>query len=394
VAGLHSLDRSMGGALVVRHGRPSDVVPAVVEESGAGAVYATADFGPYGRVRDEEVATALPADVALVGADTPYVVAPGQVRTKTGGPYKVFTPFYRAWSEHELPPPQPVSEGVRWVTGLRSDGVPEAAVTEAELPEAGEDAAHERLARFLDEHLVGYAEGRDQPALPTTRLSPDLKWGFLHPRQVLDRLGDAADDEKLRAEVAWREFYAHVLFEWPESAREAFVPKMAAMRLNEGPTTDERFLAWVEGRTGYPLVDAGMRQLAAEAWMHNRVRMLTASFLVKDLHVDWTRGARLFMERLVDGDLASNNHGWQWVAGTGTDAAPYFRIFNPVAQAKRFDPDGDYVRRWVPELAHLPTTQLHEPWTCDGGPPNGYPTPIVEHAVERDEALARLQELG
>lgn len=392
VAGLRALDESMGGRLVVRRGDPAEVVPAVAEEVEATGVHVSADFGPYGRERDDAVADAL-GTIPLDRDDTPYVVEPGTLRTKAGGPFKVFTPFYRAWSQEALPPPRPEPDAVRWVAGLEGDAVPQAPAVSAELPPAGEAAAHRRMERFLDEHLDGYAQGRDRPDRPTTRLSPDLKWGFLHPRQLLDRLGPAADDEKLRSEVAWREFYASVLFEWPASARHSLQPKMAKMRLNEGEQTDARFEAWADGRTGYPLVDAGMRQLRAQAWMHNRVRMVAASFLVKDLHVDWTRGARFFMQHLVDGDLASNSHGWQWVAGTGTDAAPYFRVFNPVTQAKRFDPDGDYVRRWVPELAHLPTRCLHEPWTCDGGPPAAYPTPIVEHAAERDEALARLQEL-
>jgi deoxyribodipyrimidine photo-lyase len=321
-------------------------------------------------------------------------VDPGELRTKTGGAYKVFTPFFRAWSHEPHPDPVPAPRSVRWSAGVPGDGLPDAPDPGIDLPSAGEQAARRRLDRFVERHLAGYAEGRDRPAVPTSQLSPDLKWGFLHPRQVVHAVGGGPDADKLVSEVAWRDFYAHVLFEWPDSARHVFVPKMAGMRLNEGRTTDERFDAWVEGRTGYPLVDAGMRQLAETAWMHNRVRMIVASFLVKDLHVDWTRGARVFMDRLVDGDLASNQHGWQWVAGTGTDAAPYFRVFNPVAQAKRFDPDGEYLRRWIPELRDLATKQVHEPWTCAGGPPNGYPDRIVDHAVEREEALARLAELG
>src|SRR5581483_8710590 len=170
-------------------------------------------------------------------------------------------------------------------------------------------------------------------------------------------------------ELAWREFYADVLFHRPDSARRSLQPAMAAMEVDEGPEADRRFAAWAEGRTGYPIVDAGMRQLSAEAWMHNRVRMIVASFLVKDLHLDWSRGARHFMRLLVDGDLASNQHGWQWVAGTGTDPAPYFRVFNPVLQGEKFDPDGDYVRRWVPELAAVGGGAVHRPWTLPGGPP-------------------------
>ena len=210
-------------------------------------------------------------------------------------------------------------------------------------------------------------------------MSPYLKLGCIHPRTILARLGRSRAHERFRQELAWREFYADVLWHVPESARRSLQPAMADMRVDTGPEADERFDAWAHGRTGYPLVDAGMRQLLAEAWMPNRVRMVAASFLVKDLHIDWARGARWFMRHLVDGDLASNNHNWQWVAGTGTDPAPYFRIFNPTSQATEHDPDGDYVRRWIPELA--------------GGPPTGYPDPIVDHAEERREALARYEAL-
>ncbi|MBA2624268.1 MAG: deoxyribodipyrimidine photo-lyase, partial [Acidimicrobiia bacterium] len=197
--------------------------------------------------------------------------------------------------------------------------------------------------------------------------------------------------ERLRTELAWREFYATVLADDPGSARHDLRPEMASMRHDTGAAADRRFEAWVAGRTGYPMVDAGMRQLAAEAWVHNRVRMIVASFLVKDLHLPWWRGARLFLARLQDGDLASNNHGWQWVAGTGTDPAPYFRVFNPVTQGEKFDPGGEYIRRWVPELAELPAEEIHTPWARPGGPPRGYPAPIVDHAAERREALARYE---
>jgi len=191
----------------------------------------------------------------------------------------------------------------------------------------------------------------------------------------------------LRSELAWREFYADVLFQRPDTARRNLQRTMDGMELDG--ETGGRFDAWRNGRTGYPIVDAGMRQLLATGWMHNRVRMIVASFLVKDLHLPWQWGARHFMAHLVDGDLASNSHGWQWVAGTGTDAAPYFRVFNPVSQGQRFDPDGAYVRRWVPELAELPVAVIHAPWTSKHGPPLGYPPPLVDHATEREDALRR-----
>ena len=252
-------------------------------------------------------------------------------------------------------------------------------------------AALDRWHSFLSGGALDrYAEQRDRPDLAgTSGLGAALRWGEVHPRTLLADLGDCAGHEVFRRELAWREFYADVLHHQPGSARCSLRTELADIEVDQGPAADERFDAWAEGRTGFPFVDAGMRQLRAEGWMHNRVRMVTASFLVKDLHVDWTRGARHFMHWLRDGDLASNQHGWQWVAGTGTDAAPYFRVFNPVAQGLRYDPDGDYVRRYVPELAAVSGATAHEPWTLPGGPPDDYPDRIVDHATERDSALAR-----
>ena len=241
------------------------------------------------------------------------------------------------------------------------------------------------MAALPGGHLRGYRSERDRPDLDvTSRLSPYLHVGSLHPRTLLSALGP--DDERFITELAWREFYASVLWFWPESARDGFNARMSGLAFDEGPDADALFEEWCEGRTGYPIIDAGMRQLKAEAWMHNRVRMLVASFLVKDLHLHWRRGARHFMRALVDGDLASNQHGWQWAAGTGTDASPYFRIFNPVIQSKRFDPEGDYIRRWVPELRGVSAPYVHEPWRSPS--PLGYVGPIVDHDVERKRSLA------
>ena len=399
---LRALDDDMGGSLVVRHGDPTEVVPAVAKEVGAVAVHAAADYGPYGTRRDDAVLSALSAEgCELMLEGSPYAVAPGTVRNQQDEPYKVFTPFSKAWRQVGWPAPVRRPSAPSWVTGIRSDSLPEAEPTADELPEPGEAAARRRLDNFLRSHIEHYAQRRELPGVDgTSRLSPHLKWGCLHPRQILARLDRSDGAEVFRSELAWREFYADVLFHHPASARQALQDHMSHIALDEGPETDEAFAAWAEGRTGLPMVDAGMRQLLAEGWMHNRVRMLTASFLVKDLHLNWTRGARHFMEHLVDGDLASNQHGWQWVAGTGTDAAPYFRVFNPTTQSRRFDPDGTYLRRWLPELAHLDDRAIHEPWSAGADlfdiaddQAGEYPAPIVDHAAERAEALARYQEL-
>jgi deoxyribodipyrimidine photo-lyase len=380
--------QSRGGQLVLRGGRPEEVVLALAQEVGARSVHLSADFGPYGAARDVRVAKAL-GDIALVRTGSPYAVAPGRVTKGDGTPYRVYSAFYRAWIEHGWRPPAPsaVDVDIEWTNGIHSAAVPPDPPLPAglRLPTAGEQPARAAWRAFRDERLPMYADERDRPDLDSTsRLSVYLHFGALHPRTLLAELGPR--DEVFRKELAWREFYAAVLHFWPDSARDAFNPKMR--QPVERP--DERLLdAWREGRTGYPIVDAGMRQLLAEGWMHNRVRMIVASFLVKDLHVDWTIGARHFMRHLVDGDLASNQHGWQWTAGTGTDAAPFYRIFNPISQGKRFDPDGAYIRRFVPELARLDGVDVHEPWRRKGGPPSGYPAPIVDHAAERAVALAR-----
>lgn len=388
---LRALDHSMGGKLVIRSGDPVEVIPALAVEVDAASIHVTEDFGPYGRRRDDAAAAAAgDAGVEFARIGSPYAVEPGTIFTKGGTPYRVFTPFSRAWREVGWADPvrKPASIPWRQVEGDLIPHPPD--LGDVELARAGEDAASNRLDHFLRAKVDRYDDARDRPAADaTSRLSADLKWGVLHPRQILARLGRSAGAKTFATELCWRDFYADVLFHQPTSARESMNERVGGMAWDRDGVADERFEAWTKGLTGYPIVDAGMRQLAGEAWMHNRVRMIAASFLVKDLHIDWQRGARWFMSRLVDGDLASNQHGWQWTAGTGTDASPYFRIFNPTSQGKRFDPAGDYVRRWVPELADVPTKYVHEPWTAPGGAPVGYPEPIVDHAEEREESLRR-----
>jgi deoxyribodipyrimidine photo-lyase len=390
---LADLGRRMGGRLVVVRGEPAQVVPRLAAEVGATSVHVSADHGPYGRERDERVAKAL-GEVPLVRTGSPYAVAPGRVTKSDGEPYRVYTPFYRAWVEHGWRRPAAEAEHLRWSRAVTGEGVPSVRLPAAlELPEPGEEAGLARWEEFAGHALRGYGEDRNRPDRPgTSRMSPYLRWGCVHPRTLLatlsGRTGTGA--EVYRKELAWREFYADVLWHHPDSARTELQQRWSAMRWD---TDDSRFEAWAEGRTGYPIVDGGMRQLLREGWMHNRLRMITASFLVKDLHLDWRRGARHFMRHLVDGDLASNQHGWQWTAGCGTDAAPFHRVFNPLLQGVKFDPSGDYVRRYVAELSTVEGAAVHEPWRLPDGVPDGYPERIVDHGTERAEALRRYAEV-
>ncbi len=405
LASLRALDESMNGRLVVVSGNPVEALPAIATHLGAASVHVSADAGPYGRRRDGAVDTALRAVGArLVATGSPYAIGPGVIVSGSGDSYRVFTPFSRAWLRHEWPAPAPAAD-VRWVDpgDVASDARQWPAdpdLGDMVLADAGEAAAWRRWCDFADRGLDTYSDGRERPAIAgTSGLSPHLKYGEIHPRTLLAdlalRMTAAEGDthramETFRSELCWREFYADVLYQRPETAREYYRPDYATMRYDRPGRT---FEAWATGRTGFPFVDAGMRQLLAQGWMHNRLRMVTASFLVKDLHVEWQHGARHFMSLLCDGDLASNNHGWQWVAGSGTDAAPYFRVFNPVTQGEKFDPTGDYVRQFVPELRHLAGKAVHTPWDHPDGYSAGYPVRIVDHAVERVEALLRLKEM-
>ncbi len=401
---LDALDADLAGRLVERLGDPVAVVPALASEVEAAAVYVAEDFGPYGVGRDEAVEQALLADGrTLERVGSPYAVPPNTLFTGAGTPFKVFTPFSRAWRDHGWDDPRPAPAQVPWLDGVAGGERPVAPGPEATdgLPAAGETAAAALADAFLAERIDGYSDDRNRPDLDlTSRLSPHLKYGTVHPRQLLARVGSTAGAHTWSGELCWRDFYADVLHHRPETARQNYALTMDALAWDTGTRADERFEAWAHGRTGYPIVDAGMRQLLAEGWMHNRIRMITASFLVKDLHIHWRRGAGWFLRHLVDGDLASNNHGWQWTAGTGTDASPFFRVFNPTAQGQRFDPSGDYVRRYVPELRGIAGKAVHEPWKLGdadlfgggtAGEASSYPPPIVDHQAERTEALARYQ---
>jgi len=375
---LRDLRASLDGRLLVTSGRPEKLIPLLAKEIGATSVHVSADYSPFGRRRDDTVRVAL-GDVSLVEAGSPYLVSPGQVTKGDGTPYKVFTPFYGAWREHGWRAPAnsgPTS--ARWIEPADVPGgvdIPDAGV-ELLVP-AGEAAARKQWAKFVESALDDYADMRDRPDLDgTSRMSAHLKFGTIQPRTMAADLGRGKGPQAYLRELAFRDFYAAVLYEWPESAWWNWNRGFDAIQVDDDRDARRMFEAWKAGRTGFPIVDAGMRQLAATGFMHNRVRMIVASFLVKDLHLPWQWGARWFLDQLVDGDMASNQHGWQWAAGCGTDAAPYFRVFNPTTQGNKFDPDGAYVRRWVPDVDD-----------------DDYPEPIVDHASERKEALRRYSKI-
>ncbi len=387
---LAALDLSLGGKLAVINGDPVSVLQDVIGRYAITSIHVSQDFAPYGVARDRAVTA---AGIVLNNVGSGYAVAPGRIRKTDGTNYRVFTPFYRAWLAHgwRAPVAAPINPAFVTPDGVDRQFPSWKPPTGVVIQEAGEEAALNRWNEFKNGDLAEYAEARNIPGIEgTSRMSPHLRWGQIHPRTILAGLNSAGDDDGFRKEIAWREFYADVLHHYPHTSRDYYSPKFATMRYDRpGPL----FVAWCEGKTGYPIVDAGMRQLRAEGWMHNRVRMVAASFLVKDLHIEWQHGANYFMKYLIDNDVASNSHGWQWTAGCGTDASPYYRIFNPVEQGKRFDDNGDYIRKYVLELAHLPGAKIHEPWRFLDGYSHGYCERIVDHATERVESLARLQEM-
>jgi deoxyribodipyrimidine photo-lyase len=419
----HSLSRlaesltEIGGALSLRRGVPSAILDKIIEESGADAVYWNRRHDPEGIAIDSAIKDSLKARGKSVASfDGQLLHEPTQVTTAAGGPFRVYTPFWRAFSA--LPAPRAPYVAPEKINGFQGELASEALEDWALLPsrpdwskgfdadwKPGEEGAQEKLEQFIDEGLRNYADGRNLPGqASTSRLSPHLAMGEISPFQVwhatlgLEGRHAPRDVEVFRKEVVWREFAYHLLFHFPKLASQNFNAGFDAFPWASKP---DQIDAWKRGQTGYPIVDAGMRQLWLTGWMHNRVRMAAASFLIKHLMADWRIGEEWFWDTLVDACPANNPASWQWVAGSGADAAPYYRIFNPVLQGEKFDTDGAYVRRFVPEIAKLPDNLIHRPWEASplelsaAGIELGktYPKPIVDHAVARDRALAAYKSL-
>lgn len=391
---LRQLRADLDGRLLITRGTAHQRIPQLAREIAASAVHVSGDFTPFGQRRDQQVQSAL-GGVPLVSTGSPYLVSPGRVVKDDGSPYRVFTPFFRRWREHGWRRPASSGpESARWidpsgVPGSDPAEIPDLGV-ELELP-AGEPAALQHWRGFVEARSDRYESDRDRPDRDGgSRMSAYLKFGNIHPRTMAVDLDTRCPGRAayLR-QLAFRDFYAAVLHHWPRSAWANWNRDFDSIQTDTDAEAQRRFERWKTGRTGFPIVDAGMRELSATGFMHNRVRMIAASFLVKDLHLPWQWGARWFLDQLVDGDMANNQHGWQWAAGCGTDAAPYFRVFNPTLQGAKFDPDGAYVRRWVPELA-----DVEDPHLVKGARPRDYPAPIVDHRDERAEALRRYHSIN
>lgn len=405
--GLRDLQHEInqrGGRLIIRRGNPLAVLRNLLAESRARQVFAEHDFSPYARARDGELVNALP----LTLHSHPTVVHPDDVMKDDGDPYTVFTPYARKWKTVVDSPPETIPAPSRFATpDIESLDIPASPRLPESVPfAAGARAGVQRLAGFThgdQAPIYRYQHERDRLDLDSTsRLSPYLKFGMVSARQAVAAAMtaiEAAQDtggresaESWLNELIWREFYAAILHHFPHVRQLEFQEKHRDLDwLNDPEDLD----AWSSAQTGYPIVDASIRQLHAEGWMHNRGRMITASFLVKHLLVDWRFGEAHFMQHLIDGDPASNNGGWQWTAGTGNDAAPYFRIFNPVLQSKRHDPDGTFIRTWIPELDQVPDRHIHEPWKMSDAAQRqarcrigeDYPAPIIDHGFARERAL-------
>ncbi len=404
---LQALDESLqaqGSRLMLRHGDPQEVIPQLAEEVGATALYFNRDYTPYAQSRDAALVQSL--TIETHSYDDAAILPPGAVLKDDGDPYMVYTPFMKKWKQQEKREVTAFKRGkFHDLNGIAGESIPTLEKLgfepTIELPPASEAAAQKRLERFVSGPIEHYAETRNSliadpfadDDMATSCLSPYLRFGLLSPRTAYWSAREAyrvTESKSAREsieiwvnELIWRDFYMHIMAHFPHVDKGNFREIYNDLQWDN----DEMlFKAWQDGQTGYPLIDAAMRQLKAVGWMPNRARMIVASFLTKDLLVDWRKGERHFMQCLIDGDPAANNGGWQWAAGTGTDAQPYFRIFNPVSQSEKFDPDGTYIRHWIPELRAVPDKFIHAPWKMDESPQD-YPAPVVDHAQARERTL-------
>lgn len=411
---LCALDESLrqaGSGLVIRSGESAlALLQQLIAESGADGVYWNRLYTPAAVARDAQIESVLNADGIEVNSHRAGLLfEPASIHKDNGEPYRVFTAFWKRCQAHSLYQPlctaperlPALPAGIAGSTPAALGLLPQIPWDQgfADCWQPGEAGAQKQAERFFTTDLYDYEQQRDLPASPgTSQLSAHLHFGEISPRALINRavaqLDCAASAsarqsvQRFMAELGWREFAAHILFHFPDSCTDSMDARFGRFPWREDPHALRR---WQQGRSGFPIIDAGMRQLWQCGWMHNRVRMLVASFLTKNLRQHWLHGARWFWDTLVDADLASNSLGWQWVAGCGTDAAPYFRIFNPVLQGKKFDPQGEYIRRWVPELAALDSRFIHEPWKCSHG--CDYPQPMIDLADSRQQALAAFQSL-
>ncbi len=406
---LSSNLKRLGGDLVIRNGDAESVILSMLREYNANGLYVTKEYSPAVRRRDMK----LRASIERTGyiwrefKDTVLFEEREILSSSRNEPFTVFTPYKNAWrsKQENIPPVLPLIKGIR-VPKMQSDRIPDigSSASVFTYPVGGEDQAQSRLREFLQTPVDQYHEGKNILAMDgTSRLSHHLAVGTISTRTVYHAIRGKLNGERGLArqgadaflnEIIWREFYYQILANFPHVAVGSFKLEFDRLSWNQ---SNGHFERWCRGETGYPVVDAAMRQLNTEGWMHNRARMIVANFLTKDLHVDWRKGEEYFMSRLADGDLALNNGGWQWCAGTGNDAQPWFRVFNPVLQGKKFDPSGEYVKRYIPELSSVPEKYIHEPWlmpkslqdSIGCGIGRNYPHPVVDHDTERKVSLER-----
>lgn len=410
--------KNRGGRLILRRGAAAQEIPRIVKECGAAALFWNRCYEPYATERDKALKEKLSKQIDVQSFNGALLIEPWTIKTKTGEPYKVFSPFWRACLQNGLnaAPVAAVMKLHGWSGRIASDDLDSwnllpkkpnwAKGFEPEWT-PGESGAQKALTDFIDGALSAYPSARDQLGVNgTSRLSPHLHWGEISPAQVVAAIETAAHDksnlrsaaDKYLSEIGWREFSYNLLFHWPSLPEQNWRDQFDAFPWRDD---DAAFEAWTRGETGYPVVDAAMRELWTTGYMHNRARMIAASFLIKHLMIDWRRGEQWFWDTLVDADLANNAASWQWVAGSGADASPYFRIFNPITQGERYDVEGEYVRRWVPELKRLPAKYIHRPWEADDAIlreagvklGNAYPRPLIDHSIARKRALAAFEAL-